>query len=182
MAKSQYYVSESDIGALFKLSGLPADFQRLFARDYVSLKETGAANEGDLSSLTIRVDDVEDSLTLTITNLSALTTSYNAHAAAASAHGATGNLVGTGNLATLATGGVVRLAAAIASEAASTVVVTNTPNAAPLVYAQADAATWVTLLNELKSDLNQLVTDHNSLVTKVNSIIASDVTAAQRAP
>lgn len=182
MAKSQYYVSESDVGALLKTSGLPAEFQRLFARDYVSLKESALGSTDSLSGLTIRVDDAEDSLTLTITNLSALTTAYNAHAAATSAHGASGNIVGTGNVATAITNGVVKLASAVADQAASTVSVTNTPNAAPAAYSQVDAATWVTLLNELKTDVNQLVLDLNALTTKVNDSLATERTALQRSP
>jgi len=203
MAKSQYYVSESDVGALLKLSGLPADFQRLFVRDYVSLKNETSSISEESTELTDRVDSLEgttsdifiqigfldsrvdsnDSSIATINiNLTALASAYNSHAAAASAHGAVGNVVGDGNLASALTAGVVKLASAIASQAASTVVITNTPNAAPVAYVQADAATWVTLLNELKTDVNQLVADLNSLTTKVNSILASDVAAAQRAP
>jgi hypothetical protein len=80
-------------------------------------------------------------------------------------------------------GGSVKLAAAVVDQAASTVVVTSpNGNAAGVAYLQADAATWVTLLNELKSDLNTLVTDHNQLTTKVNTMLASERTALQRAP
>jgi hypothetical protein len=202
MAKlTQYYVTEVEVAKLFAQSGLPADFQRLFARDYVALK-ADAGTIGDLiEALTVRADqndidiaainvqlviddgrlDGHDSDIAAINvNLSALTTAFNAHAADNSAHNVTGNIIGTGDYATLVLGGSVKLAAAVVDQAVSTVVVTNTPNAAGLAYLQADAATWVTLLNELKSDLNTLVTDHNQLTAKVNTMLATERTALQR--
>lgn len=203
MAFSQYYVTEAEMGALFRMSGLPEDFQRLFARDYVAFKSDAGSSNDLLAALTSRVDDNDDDIAdiyvqigildsridtndgliaAINVNLSALSASFSAHAAATSAHGSNGAIVGVNNFATLATGGTVKLAAAVADQADSTVVVANSPNAAPVAYAQADAATWVTLLNELKTDVNQLVTDLNALTAKVNTMLASERTALQRAP
>ena len=195
MVDTNYYVSETDLAQLLKKSGLPADFQNLFSRDYASVKRSIGGSADDVASLDQRVTDSEaditslsisfSSLQATVTSLSgslgSLQTNYNAHASSTSEHGAGGKIVGTNDFATLTVGGTVKLAAALVDQAASTVNVAATPNAAGVGYLQADAATWVTLLNELKSDLNALVVDHNSLRAKLNSMLASERAALQRA-
>lgn len=189
MANKSYYVSETDVAALLKMSGLPKDFQNLFSRDYVSVKNSIDGSGDEITNLDVRVTDNEDSIeslnvsfsTLNGTVVS-LQSSYNSHASSIIAHGSNGNIVGTNNFATIAVGGTVKLSAAVTDQSASIVNVAATPNAAGAAYLQADAATWVVLLNELKSDLNALVDDHNSLRAKVNDILLTERNALQRAP
>ena len=199
---SQYYVTEAEVARLFAQSGLPAEFQRLFARDYVALKaDAGTISdliaalenrvddaEGDIVGITAqlviidrRIDGNDTAIAAVEIDLDALSVAFLAHQSASSAHGATGDIVGNGDFATAAVGGVVTQAAAVADQAASTVSVTSSPNAAGAAYLQADPATWVTMLNELKTDINQLVTDVNALTTKFNSSLSTERTAAQRA-
>lgn len=189
MVDTNYYVSETDVAALLKKSGLPSDFQNLFSRDYVSVKRSIGLSSDDIANIESRVTDNEDAISDLSVSFSTLNgtvvtlqSNFNSHASATAAHGSNGNIVGTNNFATLTVGGTVKLAAAVVDQAASAVVVSATPNAAGVAYAQADAATWVALLNELKSDVNQLVTDLNSLTAKVNTMLASERTALQRAP
>lgn len=194
--RSQYYVTESELSKLFAQTGLPPNFQYQFTRDYAALKRDLNSNddtiveldsrltaaESDINTLTISFDTLNLTVVGIQSDIESLDTSLNAHVGATSAHGASGNLVGTNNFCTLATGGVVKLAAAITDQPASTVNVTASPNAAGAAYVQADAQTWVIMLNDLKTQLNTLKTDYNSLVTKFNAVLASDRTASQRAP
>ena len=203
MAKiNQYYVTESDLAKLFVQSGLPPEFQRLFVRDYVALKADAGTLEDLVADLTDRADqndiDIADikaqlviddgrldshdtDIAAINVSLNALSVAFNTHVADSSAHGASGDIVGNLNFAAASVGGVVKLAYAVEDQAASTVEVTSSPNAAGVVYVQADAATWVTMLNELKTDVNQLVADLNGLTAKVNDTLASDRSASQRA-
>ena len=75
------------------------------------------------------------------------------HEALTSAHGVTGNNVGTEDYASSSIGGVVLEAANVVDAIESTVSV-DSPDAT-------DLATVITLANETKADLNQLVTDLN---------------------
>ena len=179
---TQYYTTETDVAQMLKTANLPDQFRNLFGRDYVAMKRDIASSstaindiEQNVVDLFLRVDDADAAIDVTQQNLSD-------HENDNSAHNATGNIVGTGDYASLTTGGTVKQASAIADQAASTVVVTSSPNVAPAAYLQADAATWVAMLNELKSDVNQLVTDVNSLTAKLNAILASDRASLQRAP
>lgn len=70
-------------------------------------------------------------------------------------------------------GGAVVDAAALTS----TDVTSANGNAAGAGYVQADAATWVTLMNETKGDVNALRTDAGALRTKLNELLAALRTA-----
>lgn len=133
-------------------------------------------------NLTLQVADIDGRLVIVENDLSDLTTDFNIHTADESAHGATGDIVGTGDYCTALLGGTVLLASALAASPASTLVITSTPNAAGVAYLQADAATWVAAINELKADFNLLITEYNLLVAKVNAIIDTQEVAKQRAP
>jgi hypothetical protein len=63
MAKlTQYYVTEAEVSRLFAQSGLPSEFQRLFARDYVSLKADAGTISDLIDALTIRADGIDDDI------------------------------------------------------------------------------------------------------------------------
>jgi hypothetical protein len=95
------------------------------------------------------------------------------HRAATSAHGATGDIVGTDDYATALLGGTVLLAAAVTDATASTVSVTSAD--------ASDLPTAITLVNEIKGDVNTLVTDLNAVITQLNALLASKRTAKQLA-
>ncbi len=135
----------------------------------VDLDNRVDAAEGDISALDGRVDTVE-------TNLSN-------HVNAESAHGATGDIVGTGNYAQAGVGGVVLLANPVANAVASTVSVTSPDaTAAPATYNQAQAQSVVTLVNEMKGDVNTLVANLNAAITQLNALLAAERSAKQLAP
>lgn len=146
-------------------------------------------NDIQIASLDSRLDSAEATIADHETRLDATEfdiaqnrIDFDNHVADNTVHGVTGDVVGNGDYAQAVTGGVVLLAAAVANAANSAVNVTQTANAAGVVYVQADAATWVSELAEHKTAINQLATDLNALVTKLNALLASERAAKQLAP
>lgn len=207
---SQYYVSDTDIAQLMAISGLPANFRQLFARDYSALKRDVGGDKDAITELEERADNAEERLDIIDAQIVALdlrvTTSegdildlalrvtqnesdiadnradFDAHVIDTTTHGAIGEIVGTGNYASGAIGGTVLLAAAVADAVASAANAALNPNAAGAAYLQADAATWVAMLNEHKTQINLLATDLNLAITQLNALLASERTAKQLAP
>jgi peptidoglycan hydrolase CwlO-like protein len=203
MLNNQYYITETDVAKMLNLSGLPMQFQSLFARDYVSVKRQITDSDDVITSIGNRVgvlegdvDDIETSITLINSSINSLdirvtdaesdildvASDLSAHVTDDSAHGATGDIVGTDDYCTLATGGTVKLAASVANAAASAVNAVLNPNAAGVAYLQADAATWVTMLNEHKANINQLTADLNAAITQLNLLMSNSRTALQLEP
>lgn len=206
----QYYVSETDIAQMFKLSGLPAAFSYQFIRDYSAIKQdigkdsdritateedivvlTERADNNDIivADLGIRLTDAETELLdlgLRVgqaeTDITDNKAEFDAHVIDRTTHGALGNIVGTLDYPTAITGGAVLLAAAVADAVASAANAALNPNAAGVVYVQADAATWVAMLNEHKAQINLLKTDLNAAITQLNALLAAERTAKQLAP
>ncbi len=206
----QYYVSETDIAQMFKLSGLPAAFSSQFIRDYSAIKQDIGedsdgitANEENIVVLTERVDTAEadiDALDVRVTasEVSILDLGlrlgeaeveiddnrddFDAHVINRNTHGVLGNIVGTLDYPTSITGGAVLLAAAVADAVVSAANAALNPNTAGVVYLQSDAATWVAMLNEHKAQINLLKTDLNAAITQLNALLAAERTAKQLAP
>jgi hypothetical protein len=200
---TQYYVTEAEVSKLFRQSGLPSDFQNLFGRDYVALKADASTigdlvdtltdrvliSEGDIAAIETRLDVDEAEIasqglriTIVESDLSALTIEFDAHTADASAHNATGNILGTDDYATLAIGGSVLKAVATADATPSSVNAVLTPTVAGAGYVQATAQTWVDAINEHKTAINQLNTNINALITLFNASLLTERNANQRAP
>lgn len=207
---TRYYVSETDIAELMKLGGFPRNFSDRFTRDYAGLKKDTSTieqrisasekeiqiiitrlddHDSYLASLDSRLDTAEADIAANALRIGEAETEiennradFDDHVTNRTTHGARGNLVGTLDYPTAITGGAVLLASAVANEPLTTVTIFNTPNAAGAGYVQADAATWVTMLNEIKTDFNQLTLDHNALVNKFNTLLAAQRTAKQLAP
>lgn len=207
---TRYYVSETDIRQLMLLGNFPPQFSNLFTRDYAALKNDVGSTETRLSTaestievILVRLDDHDtylagldnrlDTAEATLldhelridqaeTDINDLQDDLADHIADRTTHGATGNIVGTGDYCTAVVGGTVLLASAVTNAVPSSVSVTSTPNAAGVAYVQADAATWVAMLNELKTDLNALVSDTNAAITQLNALLAAERAAKQLAP
>lgn len=207
---TRYYVSETDIRQLMLLGNFPPQFSNLFTRDYAALKTDVGSTETRLSTaestievILVRLDDHDtylasldnrlDTAEATLldhelridqaeTDINNLQDDLADHIADRTTHGATGNIVGTGDYCTAVVGGTVLLASAVTNAVPSSVSVTSTPNAAGVAYVQADAATWVAMLNELKTDLNTLVSDTNAAIAQLNALLAAERAAKQLAP
>lgn len=199
-----YFPTESDLAELFKKAGLPQDFSNKFIKDYAAIKRNvdqnaEATDENTLSiesldirvtgntvaitAIDIRLTTAEGEIDTLRIDLDQLRIEFDTHVAAQSAHGATGDIVGTDDYAQPALGGTVFLAAAVANAAPSAVSVTSPDaTAAPAAYNQAQAQSVVTLANEMKGDINTLVTNFNALTTQFNALLASERAAKQLAP
>lgn len=123
----------------------------------------------------IRIDTAE-------TDILTQRSDFDAHVIDQTTHGANGNIVGTADYCTGAIGGTVLLASAVANAVASGANAALNPNAAGVAYLQADAATWVAMLNEHKTQINLLKTDLNLAITQFNALLASERSAKQLAP
>lgn len=96
-----------------------------------------------------------------------------AHEALASAHGVTGNNVGTEDYAQTAIGGVVLLADLVANvSATTTAIATADVGAAPATYDQTYADQQTALINECKAKINSLINnDVLDLITQFNDLL-----------
>lgn len=182
MAKtSQYYVTESEVSKLLAQSGLPPLFQQLFARDYVSLKSDATSSSDQIGVIFERLDANDANINSNTTRITVIEGGLSDHIDDNSAHGASGSVIGAEDYAQASVGGTVYLASAVANSPASAVSAVLNPNTAPAVYSQADAATWVAMLNEHKATINQLTADLNSLIVLFNASLSSERSAKQRA-
>lgn len=165
-------------------------------RDYLTIKYNSNNVNGEVGDLTVEITTIKGDIitingqitslsarvTTTEGNITTLQTNLATHVGAQSAHGATGDIVGTDDYCTATVGGTVLLAAAQANAVASTVAVTSPDaGAAPAAYTQAQMAQVVALVNELKADLTQTVSDLNAAITVINNMLATERTAKQRA-
>lgn len=148
--------------------------------EIAGLNSVTASLSTSVVNLTLQASDFADRLTLVETDLSSVITDLASHEAQQSAHGATGDIVGTGDYCTLTTGGTVLMAAFLGPSPTSTLLVTSTPTAPSAAYVQTEAVSWVAVINELKTDFNALVDAHNALVGKLNAVISTQKDAKQR--
>lgn len=112
-------------------------------------------NEADIAQNVLDIQQVNDDL--------------DTHEALTSAHGVTGNNVGTGDYCTLSAGGVVNLAALVAD---LTQITTADIGAAPAAYDQVYTQLVTDLTNENKAKINEIV-------LKINAILSGQITAKQ---
>ncbi len=102
------------------------------------------------------------------------------HEALDSAHGATGNNVGTEDYCTDIIGGVALLCELVNDAVESTATITTADIAlAPAAYDQAYAETMRVMANDTKAKHNTLVTDLNSAVIQINDLLTKLKTAKQ---
>jgi len=139
-------------------------------------------HESRLDSAEATILDHELRIDAAETNITTLQDGLTDHIADRTTHGATGNIVGTDDYCTAVIGGTVLLASAVANAVPVSVSIASTPNAAGVAYLQADAATWVAMLNEIKTDFNTFVTEANAAITQLNALLAAERAAKQLAP
>jgi hypothetical protein len=159
-----------------------------FIKDYVAIKQNigGTIDQTNANSQTIetldgRLDVAEAGIALLDGRVDAVETNLTEHVNAESAHGATGNIVGTDDYATAILGGVVLLAAAVADASGSTITPPADVTAAGATYTQVYAQEQTDAINALRQNVIDLVAANNALVAVVNQMLATERTAKQRA-
>lgn len=199
IAQTNYFPTDSEIMRMLSSS----DWKTLFARDYGSIKRNIAnvvtaaeGNSDTIESLRLRVTLVEMEITSIIGRLDTAESEIDTlqldvaqvaddladHVSAQSAHGATGDIVGTGDYASPTVGGVVLLGAAVADAAPSAVTPPADVAAAGATYAQVYAQSQTDAINALSTAVGTLVTDLNTAITQLNALLASERAAKQITP
>lgn len=180
-----YYPTEAEIARMLSSNG----WRMMFARDYASIKgnisNVVTATEGNsetIESLDVRLDAAELQITAIVGRVDALQNDLANHVAATNAHGAIGNIVGTGNAAQAAVRGVVLLGSAVANASASAVTPPAALAAAPAAYAQAYAQSQTAAINALAVNVADLQTALNGAITQLNALLVSQRNAGQIAP
>lgn len=101
------------------------------------------------------------SIIINTDGIAANTIAINSHINADSAHGSAGDIVGNLDLATQTIAGVVRQSGTVSNSGGTPVFPVTNPDAtaAPAAYNQAQMASVVALLNEIKADVNNMSLD-----------------------
>lgn len=160
---------------------LPKEWSAALVLDYLDKSEYG----DELSQRVLQTGQATYQLQVTVEELvidvSEIADNLTYHVLQTSTHGATGNIIGSGDFAQESTTGVAYKALAVADAVASSVAITSPDAAAaPATYSQSQIQGIVDLVNELKSALAQLVSDHNGAVSTVNSSLQTERDAQQR--
>ena len=150
--------------------------------DYLTMFENLIILATSDDSVIVKVDKNTADIIINKDAITLVKGDLDTHEANDSAHGVTGDNIGTGDYAQAAIGGAVLLSSLVDDAIDSTVSV-DAPDAsvAPAAYNQVQIQELVTLSNDLKSDVNQLTTDLNAVVTQLNDMIAKSKLAKQMA-
>ena len=150
--------------------------------DYLTMFENLIILATSDDSVIVKVDKNTADIIINKDAITLVNGELDTHEANDSAHGVTGDNIGTEDYAKAAVGGAVLLSTLVADAIASTVSV-DAPDAsvAPVTYSQTQMQEVVTLANDLKSDVNQLTTDLNAAITQLNDMIAKSKLAKQMA-
>lgn len=194
-----YYPTEAEIMRMLSQNS----WRMMFARDYSAIKGNISAavtategNTESIESLDARLDTVELQIVGIIGRLDTAESEIDTlqldvaqvaddladHVAAQSAHGASGDIVGTNDYATASVGGTVLLGAAVADASPSAVTPPAPVAAAGAAYSQVYAQSQTDAINALSTAVSTLVTDLNAAITQLNALLASERAAKQIAP
>lgn len=164
-------------GEVSKLTGWPESMVEEWLNLLINTTLLATSTDTNIDGISTNKANISTNtanISTNTTNISTNATTISDHISATSAHGATGNVIGTGNTTSTGTRGPVFLAAAVANATASSVSVTSPDaSAAPVAYDQAQNQELVDLSNELKADVNTLVSNLNSAITQVNALLAT---------
>lgn len=180
---TNYLLTEQDVSRALQ-GAVPA----VFVKDYVAGKNNASSmlaqideNTADIVVINGQITTINGQIVVINGEITALTTSLNNHVAAQSAHGATGDIVGTDDYCTVSVGGTVLLASAVANASTATITPPAALGSAPATYNQVYAQSQTDAINTLITNVSDLRTTLNALVGVVNNMLATERTAKQRA-
>lgn len=164
-------------------------------KDYIAGKVTSSQllqfinnNQAAIDDLEIavvvidgRVTNLELRMTTAEGEIDTLQIDLAAHVGAQSAHGSTGDIVGTDDYCTAILGGTVLLASAVTDATDSAIPPITSVAAAGAAYVQAYAQSQTDAINILANDLQTLQTSLNDAIAVINSALSTERTAKQRA-
>jgi hypothetical protein len=189
--QTEYLLTESDIRQ--QLGKLVPD---RFIKDYAAMKGNTSGLAGDVERIDAEIVDIEGRLVIVEGQIVAidvrlttaegqiidLRTDLDDHVADTSAHGATGNIVGTDDYASPTVGGTVLLAAAVSDATPSFAVIPTAPGSAPLVYDPAYADAQTAAISALIAYASNIQITMNTAIAQLNALLASERAAKQLAP
>lgn len=172
-------LASSDDNFLLVLQQLQIDLDALELRVDVT--------ESNISALDTRVTTAEGEIvtldgrvTVNEADIAQNALDIATHVGSNSEHGATGDIVGTGDYCTELLGGTVLRAALSANAVSSTATIALAAlGAAPAAYSQAYAQSQSNLINDIRTKHNTSITDLNNAIGVINDIIAKAKTAKQ---
>jgi hypothetical protein len=153
---NDYFSKQSNINALAQISDTDAG-------QIIINKENIEILQGEMTALTVIVTKNTADILINAAAIVVVQVNLDTHESSVSAHGVTGDNVGSGNFCTLTVGGVAMLSAAVVNATTSSVTVTASD--------ATDLPTVIALSNELSADMTQLVTDVNGAIGTLNDLI-----------
>ena len=139
-----------------------------------------ATNATNIATNTTNIATNATNIATNATNITTNTTNLTNHEADNSAHGVSGDNVGTLDYCSLSVGGVALLCESRGNSSSTAEQVTQAnATVAPAAYNQAQIQTIVSLANDTKEKYNQLETDFQALLTAHNDLLAKLRTAKQ---
>lgn len=186
---------QSNINDLAQVSGSVEDQVILNTQNISTNSDEISANAQNLTNHIDDLTDAHDASAISFDNSGGLAATdvqgaidevdgdLTDHVLTDSAHGTTGDIVGTGNFATSLLGGVVLLAGNVVDASVTSISISTADvGAAPVAYDQAYADEQTNLINECKSVINTLVTDVTNIKNQLNAFLLANQTAKQMAP
>jgi hypothetical protein len=180
---TNYLLTEQDVARALQ-GAVPA----VFVKDYVAGKNNASSMLAQIDENTAAILVINGQITaingqIVVINgqITTLTTNLNNHVTAQSAHGATGDIVGTDDYCTASVGGTVLLASAVANAAPVSTTPPAIVAAAGATYSQPYTQTQTDTINALRQNVIDLVAANNALVSAINQMLATERTAKQRA-
>ena len=168
-----YIYKQQNIDIIARASG---DLESQVETNTVNIQTNTDAITANTENISDNSDDIETNAENIATNATNLTN----HESSTSAHGVTGDNVGTEDFAQSAIGGVVNLAVLVADAVSSATEITTADiGTAPVAYDQAYAQEQTDLINECKSTINALVTDTTSAINQLNALLLAEQNAKQ---
>lgn len=139
-----------------------------------------ATNTSDIATNASDIATNASDIATNASDIATNTTNISNHIAETSAHGVTGNNIGTEDYAQTLVGGAVLLAVKISDATqTATSIATADVGAAPATYDQAYAQEQTDLINECKATINDLVIDMTDIVTQFNALLIAEQNAKQ---
>ena len=139
-----------------------------------------ATNATNIATNAANISTNATNIATNATNITTNTTNLTNHEADNSAHGVSGDNVGTLDYCSLSVGGVALLCESRGNSSSTAEQITQAnATVAPAAYNQVQIQTIVSLANDTKEKYNQLETDFQTLLTAHNDLLAKLRTAKQ---
>jgi len=179
MASNDYQLTVRD----YMDNGIGEFASKSLAEDTDQVSQNALGVEANTQAIAVNKADIAtnaSNISANTTNITTNTTNLTNHESDGSAHGVTGDNVGTLDYCSLTVGGTALLCEPRADSSSTSEQITQgNATVAPAAYNQAQVQSIVGLANDTKAKYNQLETDFQALLTAHNDLLAKLRTAKQ---